>query len=343
MYITISPQQTKGNFNQSVSDYVAYLEKENLDLAIPEKEYFFNQNGDEIAAEQVIVEIDKNTARLSKHEPKFYAITVSPSPAELRHLQNPTMDVKHYTRELMKTYAASFHREIEGRPPNVDDIKYFAKVEHQRHFKGTDREIRENQPTATKILELQHHMRRIQRGEEQGKVSTLQKRIARLEQSAPHQLDGKRIVQGMPKPGMQTHVHIIVSRRDASNSVSLSPGSKYKASEVVLHGKTVKRGFDRDRFFTESEKLFDKQFGYQRNFVERYQSRKLLLNNPKLYFGAILGLPANEKDLALKLLGKSGIPILPSIPTNKVQFALKTIKALKRGMGKAINSGSIGI
>lgn len=342
MYITITPQQTKGNFSQSVSDYVAYLEKENLEMTFPEEEYFFNQHGDEIAAEQVISEIDKNTARLSKHEPKFYAITISPSKSELRHLKSHSQELKSYTKELMKVYAQSFNREIQGRPPNIDDIKYFAKVEHQRHYKGTDREIRENQPFASQILELKHKMGRIARGEEVGNISSVKKQINQLEQSVPHQLEGKRIVQGMPKPGHQTHVHIIVSRRDASNSVSLSPGSKYKASEVVLHGKTVKRGFDRDQFFTQSEKLFDQQFGYHRNFVERYPSRKLLVQNPKLYYSAILGLPANEKTLALKLLGKSGIS-LPQIPVNKVQIALKTIRALKRGADVAIKSGSIGI
>lgn len=342
MYITITPQQTKGNFSQSAADYVAYLEKENEALSITEQEHFFNQYGDKITAEQVISEIDGNIKKLSKHEPKFYAITVSPSQAELRRLKDHSKDLKAYTRELMKVYAQSFHREIHGRAPNVEDIKYFAKVEHQRYFKGTDREVRENQPIASEILELQHQKRRIVRGEETGNLEQIKEKISELEQSAPHQLDGKRIVQGMPKPGHQTHVHLIVSRRDASNSVSLSPGSKYRASEVMLHGKLVKRGFDRDRFFTQAEKVFDAKFEYQRNFVEHYPSRKLMVQNPKLYYSTILGLPANEKALALKLLGKSGAH-LPQIPSNKVQLALKTIKALKRGVEVAIKSGSIGI
>mgnify|MGYP003664639357 FL=1 len=342
MYITITPQQTQGNFSQSAADYVAYLEKENESLSLPEQEHFFNQYGDRINAEQVVSEIDGNTKKLSKYEPKFYAITVSPSKAELRRLKDHSKDLKAYTRELMKAYAQSFHREIHGRAPNVDDIKYFAKVEHQRYYKGTDREVRENQPMASKILELQHQKRRIQRGEEVGNLKEIKEKIAQLEQSALHQLEGKRIVQGMAKPGHQTHVHLIVSRRDASNSVSLSPGSKYRASEVMLHGKTVKRGFDRDRFYTQAEKVFDAKFGYQRNFVEQYPSRKLMVQNPKLYYSTILGLPANEKALALKLLGKSGVH-LPQIPTNKVQLALKTIKALKRGVEVALKSGSIGI
>ena len=124
MYITITPQQTKGNFSQSAADYVAYLEKENESLSPSEQEHFFNQYGDKITAEQVISEIDGNTKKLSKHEPKFYAITVSSSQAELRRLKDHSKNLKAYTRELMKVYAQSFHREIHGRAPNVDDIKY---------------------------------------------------------------------------------------------------------------------------------------------------------------------------------------------------------------------------
>lgn len=78
--------------------------------------------------------------------------------------------------------------------------------------------------------------------------------IKQLEKEAPYQLNGKMITQGMAKEGAQSHVHIIVSRKDMSNSYSLSPGSKYKASEVMLNGKLVKRGFDRDKFYTASEK-----------------------------------------------------------------------------------------
>ena len=93
----------------------------------------------------------------------------------------------------------------------------------------------------------------------------------------------------MQKDGNQSHIHIIVSRKDASNSVSLSPGSKYKASEVVMHGKQVKRGFDRDAFFAKAEKTFDKTFGYQRNYAESYQSKKDFVKNPKHYFSALWG------------------------------------------------------
>lgn len=332
-----------GNFSKSSADFVGYLEKENQGLEQQDMEHFFNQYGDEISAEEVIKEIDGNTAKLEKHEPRFYSITVSPSKYELQKLQNSSEDLKKYTRELMKDYVASFNREIKGRPVNIDDIKYYAKIEHQRTFKGTDFQVKENQPYATKILQLKTEIRNVQEGRAEGNIKKMKKEIAKLERQAPHQQNGKRIVQGMRKDGNQSHIHIIVSRKDASNRFSLSPGSKYKASDVKLNGETVKRGFDRDKFFESAEKTFDKTFGYKRYFAETYKARKDYVKNPNLYFAALMKLPANEKALAFKMIAKTGLPIVPNIPVSQTQIALRILKRLRRGAEIAIKSSSIGI
>ena len=342
MYITITAQKLGGDYSQSSADFVEYLEKENQSLEQEDREHFFNQYGDEIEAKEVVKQIDGNTAKLKKKEPKFYSITINPSQSELRKLQNNSEDLKKYTRAIMNDYATSFNREINGKPITVDDIKYFAKIEHQRTFKGTDKQVRENQPFATKILRLKQDIRKIENGHLDGNIKKLKSQITKLESEAPHQQNGKRIVQGMKKDGNQSHIHIIVSRKDASNAVGLSPGSKHKASKVEMHGKIVKRGFDRDAFFTKAESTFDKTFGYKRNYAESYKSKKDFIKNPKLYFATLLGLPASEKAIAFKMLAKSGVPIA-SIPTNQVQLALKTIRYLKRGVDVAIKSGSIGI
>ncbi|WP_142784114.1 MobB family relaxase [Changchengzhania lutea] len=342
MYITITAQKLGGDYSQSSADFAEYLEKENQGLEQEDIEHFFNQYGDEISAKEVVKEIDGNTAKLKKKEPKFYSITVSPSKYELKKLQNNSEDLKKYTRAIMNDYATSFNREINGKPITVDDIKYFAKIEHQRTFKGTDKQVKENQPFATKILQLKNEIRKIENHQLDGNIKKMKSQITKLEAEAPHQQNGKRIVQGMKKDGNQSHIHIIVSRKDASNSVSLSPGSKYKASEVEMHGKIVKRGFDRDSFFEKAENTFDKTFAYKRNYAESYKSKKDFIKNPKLYFTTLLGLPASEKAIAFKMLAKSGVPIM-SIPTNQVQVALKTLRYLKRGVEVAIKSGSIGI
>jgi len=344
MYITITAQKLGANYSQSVADYVDYLEKENqLPDIGSDHEFFFNQKEDDISQEVVIKEIDANTSKLKKVEPKFYSITVNPSQYELKKLQNSTEALKQYTREIMKDYASCFNREINGRPVDVSDIKYFAKIEHQRAFKGTDIQVKENQVYATKILHLKNEIQKINRGVIEGSIRKIEGEIKSLEANAPHQQNGKRITQGMLKEGNQSHIHIIVSRKDVSNSFSLSPGSKYKTSEVEMNGKMVKRGFNRDDFFQKAEKTFDKNFQYERNFVETYQARKDFIKSPKIYFSAIMGLPASEKALAIKMLRETGIPLLPRIPISQAQLTVKFIKSIQKGIHAALRSGSIGI
>ena len=194
-----------------------------------------------------------------------------------------------------------------------------------------------------KYFRLKTDIRKVDRSELSGNITKIEREIAKLENQAPHQQNGKRIVQGMKKEGNQSHIHIIVSRKDASNKFSLSPGSKYKASDVELNGKPVKRGFDRDKFFKAAEKTFDKTFGYQRNFAETYTARKDFIKNPKIYFASLMKLPTNEKALAFKIMGKAGIPMMPSIPVTKAQLAMNIFNRLRRGAEVAIKSSSIGI
>ena len=102
MYITISPQKSGGNYPVSVADYVQYLEKENEGLPIGKQTFFFNQQENRVPWQQVVEAIDGNTAKLSRKEPRFYAITISPSQAELKALTNPAVDLKAYTPEYYK-------------------------------------------------------------------------------------------------------------------------------------------------------------------------------------------------------------------------------------------------
>ena len=339
MYITISKQHQGENFKGSVRDFVNYLEKENETVHPDLQEHFFDQYHDQIGAEEVISQIDQNTKKLNKKEPRFYSMVVSPSQSELKAISNDPEKLRQYVRELMKDYAASFHR---NKAVTVDDIKYYAKIERERTFKGTDKEIRENQPYATKILKLKREIRDIERGELKGNVNRIKKEIDRLERDAPHKINGKRIVRGMKKEGMQNHVHIIVSHKDVTNSFKLSPLSQHKAAETTLNGKTIKQGFDRDKFYEAAEKTFDKTFKYNRNFVESYRARNALDKDPKRFLAMLSGLPTTEKQVAFKMLFKAGVKV-PTIPTNKVQVAYKALMKLKRGVEVAINSGSIGI
>jgi len=339
MYIAITRQHLGDKYHGSASDFVKYLEKENEGKALEEQELFFNQTENDIDAQRVVAEIDANTSKLSKKDPKFYSIMVSPSQSELNHIGNDPEKLKEYSREIMKTYAASFYRDKEV---TVKDVLYFAKLERERTYSEKDKKVKENQAYASKILELQHQVRAIKEGREQGDMAKLKEKIQVLETEAPHKQNGKRIVPGMTKEGHQSHIHIIVSRKDITNAHSLSPGSKFRTSETTLNGEKVKQGFDRDKFYRAAEKSFDRQFGYRRNFVETYHARNLLDKDPKQFFATLLGLPSNEKQAAKQLLFKAGVKV-PSIPKNQAPLAYKTLMQLKKGIGKALESGSIGI
>jgi hypothetical protein len=340
MYFTISPQKTGGIFSRSVSDYVSYLEKENLEKTPHQKELFFNQESMDIPPEMVIMEIDGNGAKLKNTEPRFYSITINPSRMELEHLKNNPNFLKTYTQEVMKEYASAFNREINGRSINLRDIKYFAKVEYHRTYKGTDKEVKENAPYIKQIAAIEKDFKRIKSEGLNGNIYSLENKLAQLKKEAPHKVKDRLIVQGMPKPGMQTHVHIIVSRKDASNSYSLSPGSRYKSSEVLLHGKTVKRGFDRNAFYSKAEKKFDQMFKYERNYVESFEARKTLIKNPTAYYSNLSRLSVADKRIAFEILKQSGLSIPHlNLSPGQASFALKQIR---KAIGAAIRASSIG-
>jgi hypothetical protein len=342
MYITITRQHPGSTYNQSASDFVTYLEKENEGKHPELAEHFFDQYNDRVDAKTVVREIDANTAKLKKREPKFYSLTINPSKRELRALNNDPALLRHYVREVMKDYAAAFYRETHV---HVDQLKYYAKIEHERTYSGKDREIQQNRPYVAKIAKLRNDIRKVERGESQGDTRNIQKHIDRLLKEMPHQVNGKPIEEGMQKPGEQMHVHIIMSRKDVTNRYSLSPGSSYRESEVNFQGEMRKRGFKRDQFFEGAEKTFDRLFGYDRNYVESYQGRKTFGTNPYQYFAKIAGLPKNEKALALKLMGKAGVklPLPPQIPKSKLDLMLKSLKKIKKGIDTARGAGSIEI
>jgi hypothetical protein len=78
-----------------------------------------------------------------------------------------------------------------------------------------------------------------------------------------------RAKKGDVKPGEQMHVQITVSRKDASNSIKLSPLNNSKGKNAV-HSQKVGQ-FDRVAFKQGAEKLFDQMFSYERSIEESFR------------------------------------------------------------------------
>ncbi|OOQ57883.1 DUF5712 family protein [Mucilaginibacter pedocola] len=82
--------------------------------------------------------------------------------------------------------------------------------------------------------------------------------------------------RGDKKPGEQMHVQVIVSRKDASNSIKLSPLNNSKGTNAA-HSQKVGQ-FDRVAFKQSAETLFDSMFGYDRNIKESFSYANAMKN-----------------------------------------------------------------
>lgn len=66
---------------------------------------------------------------------------------------------------------------------------------------------------------------------------------------------------------LNMHCHLIVSRKDQSNKVKISPLTNHRNTKKG----TVKGGFDRKNLFQQAERGFDKLFGYDRQLTETFE------------------------------------------------------------------------
>lgn len=123
------------------------------------------------------------------------------------------------------------------------------------------------------------------------------------------------------KPGEQMHIQIIVSRKDATNSIKLSPLNNSKGKNQ-LHSQKVGQ-FDRTAFKQTAEKLFDKAFGYERELKETfkyanilkhgsYEQKRELQEKPQ-------GMQNNHCQVGIlnTLLGKVSEDYMPNIPQRR--------------------------
>ena len=301
MYIKIHTPPSYGGNKGSCSDLVQYLDKENLYLDELEQTGFFSHTEQNVQPEEVERIIDNNKGRLGKEDAKFYMISVNPSEKELAHIGSSEEALQNYVRGLMDEYAKNFNREYDtGVPMQGKDLVYYAKIEHQRTYKYSDKRYRSameyNKGVRTEII----------------KHLSDKEKVAELEKNYIRDSRGTVILEGNVKEGNNMHVHIIVSRYDKAQKFKLSPLANQRGGKGVLNGKEHTKGFNRDAFVHKAEKLFDKQFAYQRNLKESY--------NYNLWGKVPLGAITNPEAM-VKILVKRAI--LESIRDKTLQKSLK--------------------
>lgn len=249
MFIRIhqAKEYQSGNSN-SCAGLVSYLEKENevKDLGIENDDYFFSHDTEMVRSTEVVRRIDKNVAKLEKGTARYYMLTVNPSKKEQEYLAKKITgrDIKSPS-ELNSLERKQFDQELKDYSRNVMDS--YAK-NFNRGLEGKD------------IIYY-------------GKVEHERKynRFDNLVKSGEKKTDEI-------KEGFQSHVHIIVSRKDATNKIRLSPFSNHRNSKNVLNGERVQIGFDRKKFVQDGERIFDTQFKYQRHIKDSFKYRHTMKN-----------------------------------------------------------------
>ncbi len=78
------------------------------------------------------------------------------------------------------------------------------------------------------------------------------------------------------KEGLQTHVQIIVSRKDITDRIKLSPQNTSKGRNTAHSAKLGQ--FDRKAFKQSGERVFDTMFGFQRNLKDTLAYASVMKN-----------------------------------------------------------------
>lgn len=75
--------------------------------------------------------------------------------------------------------------------------------------------------------------------------------------------------RGERKDGEQIHLQVIVSRKDITNTIKLSPMNKSKGRNTE-HSKKMGQ-FDRSAFKASGERVFDEKFGFERGLTDTFR------------------------------------------------------------------------
>ena len=233
MFAKVHPaEDVKSGNTGSCHDLVRYLEKET-----GEGQRFFSHTEQDISPERVIMDIDGNKKALGANDAKFFMLSLNPSQSEQMHLI--------------------------GR--KVDDFKELAPQEKKEVFQKLEAFTR----SAMDEYALNFGRDNIRGGQDL-------MYYARVETERSYHPEDEEVKQGIarigePKPGLNLHVHVIVSRKSLDGKVKLSPGAKSAGNTWELEGRgTVKRGFSHEGWKVRVQECFNRKFDYQAKEGETY-------------------------------------------------------------------------
>lgn len=265
------PHSTLGTTNTSSCVNLAlYLEKENNELDLLQQKtinrqkkmalenrklFFFTHSKDNISTNEVISSIDKNIKRLGKKDAKYFAPTINFSPQELKHILSKITTKKEVKNvwDLNEKEYTLFNDKIKEYTKNV-------MTNYAKNFNREDKGLK----TGSDLVYFGkiEHFRKFK-----GTDSEVLKKTAKT---------------GDFKPGINSHVHIIVSRKDRTQRLKLTPTTKEKSTTRTIGGNTYHVGFNRMNWINMNERSFDDFFKYKRPELEKFNNQYILKNgSPK--------------------------------------------------------------
>jgi len=205
----------------SAGGLVSYLEKE-------QPGGWFSHDRSDAGPLEVTEGLDANKRNLGQDDAKFYQVILAPSQEELAHIGNDPAKLRAFTRDAMQGYAENFGKDLKS-----GDLVWYAKVEQQRHHKGTDPEVKAGTARSGQ--------------EKEGPQSHVHILVSRTERLSHHK-------EQQAETGRKT-------------AYKLSPATNHQHTEKG----PVKGGFSRVAFIQATEQAFDKRFDYQRTQEQTFQ------------------------------------------------------------------------
>ena len=203
--------------------------------------FFFSQNQDSVPLTEVIQKIDNNKKTLKNNQDKFYMLSYNPSQREIAHL------IKEVTgKDNVVALSSLTDKEIEKVVSEFQDYVRDCMDIYARNFN------RNKDLSSEDLLWF-------------GRVET-ERHYTYLDEEVKDGLRSK----GDLKEGLQLHAHVIVSRMDVTQTISLSPLAKSMGNVNVLNGKAVKNGFSMKGWQVDCFQHFGNKYGYIANADERF-------------------------------------------------------------------------
>lgn len=279
------PHSTLGATNtSSCVDLAMYLEKENNELdkllrktnSIDKKreienrkQFFFSHSKSNISTNEVTSSIDSNIKKLGKNDAKYFAPTINFSKQELKHIIQSITDKKQVKNvwELNINEYELFNNKI----------KEYTKLVMTNYAKNFNRENKGLKSGDDLVYFAKiEHFRKFK-----GTDDEVKKGIEKA---------------GNLKKGVNSHVHIVVSRKDKTQKLKLTPTTKERSTTRTIGRNTYHVGFDRVKWINLNEKSFDIYFKYKRPELEKFENQNILKNGSPKEKQALLNRISNIKN-----------------------------------------------